>query len=266
MSHTALLFVGAVDCIVGEEENMKRRTLEALFAVWDAPMVRACLQGTMGEVVTWGANSALAAVGDFCYLAGEPVPELIGRCSAPILVPCSEGWTERIEAALGERAVPFTRYATRHEPENFNYRKLFAFTTAVPKEFSMIPVDKDVYFALMEREWSRDLCGCFKDAEDFLKRGLGFVITMGGGIPVAGATSYAACRGAIEIEIDTRPDVRKQGLATACGAKLILECLKRGLYPGWDAHDSRSLALAEKLGYRLDRPYTAFWVEEWTRG
>ena len=46
-------------------------------------------------------------------------------------------------------------------------------------------------------------------------------------------------------------------MASACGARLILECLTRGIYPGWDAHDRRSLALAEKLGYRLDHPYTA---------
>ena len=116
----------------------------------------------------------------------------------------------------------------------------------------------------MEEEWAWDLCGCFADASDFLERGLGFVVTHGG-LLVAGASSYAACGGAIEIEIDTRPDFRRLGLATACGGKLILECLRRGLYPGWDAHDGRSLALAEKLGYRLDHPYTAYWVEEKVR-
>lgn len=58
---------------------------------------------------------------------------------------------------------------------------------------------------------------------------------------------------------------RGRGLATACGARLILDCLERGLYPNWDAHDSRSLHLAEKLGYRLDHPYRAYWVEEKAR-
>ena len=37
------------------------------------------------------------------------------------------------------------------------------------------------------------------------------------------------------------------------------------LFRSWDAHDRRSLALAEKLGYRLDHPYTAYWVEEKVR-
>ena len=122
-------------------------------------------------------------------------------------------------------------------------------------------IDKEMYFTLMEQEWAWDLCGCFADADDFLARGLGVAVTMGGDLPVSGAASYAVCDGAIEIEIDTRPDFRRQGLAAACGARLILECLKQGIYPGWDAHDSRSLALAEKLGYQLDRPYRAYWVE-----
>jgi len=42
---------------------------------------------------------------------------------------------------------------------------------------------------------------------------------------------------------------------------LILECLSWGLYPSWDAHDMRSVALAEKLGYHLDKEYTAYLVK-----
>lgn len=238
--------------------------LAALFEGWNTPMVRACLQGTMGRVDVWSGRSALASIGDFCFLGGKPVPELVAQTDAPILVPCGEGWPEQIEAVLGEQAVAFTRYATRHTPEHFDRRRLFSFTSALPQGFFMKLIDKEMYFTLMEQEWAWDLCGCFAGASDFLERGLGFVVTHNGML-VAGASSYAACDGAIEIEIDTRPDFRRLGLASACGARLILECLTRGIYPGWDAHDGRSLALAEKLGYRLDHPYTAYWVEEKVR-
>lgn len=238
--------------------------MEKLFAGWEAPMVRACLQGRMGCVQTLGKDSALASIGDFCFLAGEPSPELLERTDAPILVPGSAGWEALIREVLGEWAVPFTRYATRREPENFRRDRLIYFTRSLPHGFAIHPIGREIYFTLMEEEWAWDLCGCFADASDFLERGLGFVVTHGG-LLVAGASSYAACGGAIEIEIDTRPDFRRLGLATACGGKLILECLRRGLYPGWDAHDGRSLALAEKLGYRLDHPYTAYWVEEKVR-
>ena len=78
------------------------------------------------------------------------------------------------------------------------------------------------------------------------------------GAPVAGAGSYCVYDGGIEIEIDTREDHRRRGLASACGARLILECLDRGLYPSWDAHDLRSVSLAEKLGYRSAGPYKTY--------
>ena len=238
--------------------------MEKLFAGWEAPMVQACLQGRMGRVQTLGKDSALASIGDFCFLAGEPSPELLTAADAPILVPGSAGWEALIREVLGERAVPFTRYATCREPENFRRDRLIRFTRSLPHGFSIHPIGREIYFTLMEGEWAWDLCGCFADASDFLERGLGFVVTHNGML-VAGASSYAVCDGAIEIEIDTRPDFRRLGLASACGARLILECLTRGIYPGWDAHDGRSLALAEKLGYHLDHPYTAYWVEEKVR-
>ena len=238
---------------------------EDLFAAWEAPMVRACLQGEMGRIQAVGESSAMACIGDFCFLVGDPVPELVERADAPILVPGSEDWSRLIIEKLGGGAVPFTRYAVRCAPEYFDRGRLISFTSTLPKGFSIHPIGRESYFTLMGQEWSRDLCGNFKDADDFLIRGVGFVIIQGGNLPVAGAASYAACRGAIEIEIDTRPDFRRLGLAKACGARLILECLERGLYPGWDAHDGRSLALAEQLGYRLERPYLAYWVEKKVR-
>lgn len=236
----------------------------SLFEGWDTPMLRACLQGHMGRVETWGEDSALAGIGDFCFLAGRPVPELVERTAAPILVPCGAGWAECIEAVLGERAAAFTRYATQHAPEYFNRDKLLHLTAGIPQGFRLVSLSKGLYPVMMAGEWSHDLCGCFADAGDFARRGIGAVI-LWEGRPVSGAASYAVCDGAIEIEIDTDPAFRGRGLAAACGARLILDCLDRGLYPGWDAHDGRSLALARKLGYRLKRPYTAYWVEEKVR-
>lgn len=224
-------------------------------------MVRACVQGHMGRIDTWGGDSALAVLGDFCFLSGRPVPELVEKADAPILVPDGDGWAVLITELLGRRAVPFTRYATRHVPENFDYDKLKSFTKALPEGFQIAPICKGMWPVMMARSWSCDLCGNFTGGADFERRGLGFA-ALWEGEPVAGAASYAVCDGAIEIEIDTNPDFRRRGLATACGARLILACLDRGIYPSWDAHDRRSLSLAEKLGYQLDRPYTAYWVEE----
>ena len=77
---------------------------------------------------------------------------------------------------------------------------------------------------------------------------------------MSGAAAYCASRKEIDIQIDTLPEFRRKGLALACGAKLILECEKRGLYPSWDAHNPASAALAQKLGYHMEKEYPAYVV------
>ena len=72
---------------------------------------------------------------------------------------------------------------------------------------------------------------------------------------ISGASSYVNFNKGIEIEIDTHPNYRKQSLATIVASKLIIECLNKGLYPNWDAHNLESLNLAIKLGYCLDKAY-----------
>ena len=87
-----------------------------------------------------------------------------------------------------------------------------------------------------KEEWSVDLCSQFANYADYQRQALGVAILYQGEL-VAGASPYSVYDGGIEIEIDTKPEYRQQGLATVCGAKLILECLERNLYPSWAAHD-----------------------------
>lgn len=44
----------------------------------------------------------------------------------------------------------------------------------------------------------------------------------------------------------------------ACAARLILECLHRGLYPSWGAATPHSLVLAERLGYHFSHSYPTY--------
>jgi hypothetical protein len=47
-------------------------------------------------------------------------------------------------------------------------------------------------------------------------------------------------------------------LASATGAKLILECLEKGIDPNWDAATEISAGLAKKLGYVLRDEYDVY--------
>ena len=73
----------------------------------------------------------------------------------------------------------------------------------------------------------------FLSSKDYVNRGLGFVAWHDGKI-VAGASSCTVYQGGIEIEIVTHENYRQRGLASACGAALILACLQKDSHPSWD--------------------------------
>ena len=236
------------------------KKIAPLFEGWQETMIWSCLDGSMGCALCDNESnpaSAQIALGDLCFFAGEPNEELALKAGAVCLVPGNEEWCSCIERVWGERVQKRLRYAIKKEPDVFNVSKLANYAANLPDGFSLRMFDKELVRESFEHSWSRDFCAQFRDAEDFLSRGIGVGALYEGKL-VAGASSYSVYHGGIEIEIDTHPEFRRQGLATACGAKLILECLSRGLYPSWDAYDLRSVSLAEKLGYHLDRPYVVY--------
>jgi GNAT superfamily N-acetyltransferase len=223
-------------------------------------MIWSYLQGHMGRALAddkANPRSAQIVTGDICFFAGVPNDALIEKADAPEIVPQNDAWSRAIERVLGDGVRREFRYAIKKEDDGFDHAKLTAYTRSLPEGFSLALFNEAICHMTAEESWSRDFCALFNGSADFVARGLG-VAVLYRGRPVAGASSYLIYDGGIEIEIDTKPDFRRRGLATACGARLILECLRRGLYPSWDAYDLRSLALAEKLGYRLDHPYAVY--------
>jgi len=96
----------------------------------------------------------------------------------------------------------------------------------------------------------KDLAANYEDYSQYELFGLGVVIMKAGEV-VAGISSYSGYHGGIEIEVVTREDYRRKGLAYIGAAQLLLECDKRGLYANWDAANKMSVGLAEKLGYQF---------------
>lgn len=241
-----------------------REKIAPLFAGWEETFLWSYLQGYMGYAVTDGNRkpaSAQIVVGDFCFFAGVPNAALAARAAASIMVPQTEQWGGLLEAVWGARAEKALRYAMKKEENNFSVSRLTEYAAALPPEFTLRLFDERLYEEALGERWSRDLCAQFASWGDYRRRGLGVSVTCGGRL-AAGASSYLVYSGGIEIEIDTKPELRRNGLAAACGARLMLECFDRGLYPSWDAHDLRSAALAEKLGYLVERPYVVYIKKE----
>ena len=235
-----------------------------LFSGWNETLIWSVLQGHMGYAISNHTETPTAAqvvLGDFCFFAGKPSVAFAAKAAAREIVPQNEAWSEAIEQAFGSRAQRRLRYAIKKEPDVFSREKLQAYIDALPNEFELRLFDEQLYHQSKLEDWSCDFCGCFADASDFLARGVG-VAVLHNGVLVSGASSYSVYDGGFEIEIDTKPAYRRQGLATVCAAKLILTALERNLYPSWDAYDLRSVALAEKLGYHVDHPYIIYLLKD----
>lgn len=241
--------------------------IERLFSGWEDTMVWSCLQGVMGCICADDDNTptaALALLGDFGFLAGQPdaafllaLKKAVCRRDFLILVPRDPAWNAVIEACFGAHCRRVTRYAFQKDPESFDLPKLRQLAGGLPGEYQLAMIDRRWYDYCRQTDWCRDLVAQYGSFAQYSQFGLG-VLALRDGVPVSGASSYSAYRGGIEVEIDTREDCRRQGLASACGARLILECRKRNWYPSWDAQNPWSAALARKLGYRFSHEYTAY--------
>lgn len=239
---------------------------EHLFDGWQETLIWSCLQKVMGHLYADSLEkpvSAMALLGDFCFLAGKPDRELVAfkpERSAQdfmIMVPSTDGWARMIEEAYGEKAERVERYATVKEPAAFDRGMLQSAVDGLPERYRLRMMDEELFAVCRENAWCRDFVSQYETYDKYRECGLGAVILEDGEI-VSGASSYAGYRGGIEIEIDTRESHRRRGLAYIAGAKLILSCLERGWYPSWDAQNLWSLALAEKLGYRFAHSYAAY--------
>lgn len=236
-----------------------------LFDKWEETIIWSCLQKIMGKIYANDINAptaAMAILGDFTFFAGEPDIELVtfkpAWCTQDfmIMVPQNDRWQNMITQVYKTNARIVSRYATKKEADIFDKEKLKTVTFSLPNEYEIRMIDESFYQMCKEDAWSADLVSQFKNYDDYKRLGLGVVI-LKDGIIVSGASSYSRYSSGIEIEIDTMSKYRRKGLAYACGAALILECLKQNLYPSWDAQNEISISLAQKLGYHYSHTYAA---------
>ena len=241
----------------------QRRRLASLFPDQNG-LIHACLDGCMGQAYgdhPIAPGAALLCIGDFACFGGNflspAARQLAGKLTLEKnktwLIPAQMGWREHIDAWHPKSTTNSTRYAVEAKVA-FDRSKLAEIIQSLPDDYVLQGINAPLYEKAMADEWSRDWCSQFSDAADYISRGMG-VAALKNGELVAGASSYVVYDGGIEIQTDTRSDMRNRGLAAACCAKLILDCMVKGVHPSWDAANTASLRLAQKLGYTLKSPY-----------
>ncbi|MGN0438962.1 MAG: GNAT family N-acetyltransferase [Lachnospiraceae bacterium] len=242
----------------------------------------AYLQGFMGRGFSDSITEptyGVIQVGDFCYFGGNgagPLKQnvvhiLKSLCNSPnmTLVPLSNSWNQTLSEIKGFERV--MRYAMDKPDENrFNKRKLEEYVqraafdpqyvgTDTSRKFVMKQIDSFTYSTLPKEDWSKDLVANYHTYVEFAQRGLGFLIFEGAtGKVVAGVSTFSSSKDSYEIQIATHPEYEGRGFATGLAARFILECLKLGKRPTWDAANLISVHIAENLGYRFAEEYVAY--------
>lgn len=248
-----------------------RKKLALFFKDMHDTIILSCIQGHMGEAwVDDIVNPSMVQliVGDFIFYAGDSDGEMAEEllCNLrgdSLVVVSSDGWKESLEKVYKDSIVKFQRYAFKKNPEHLDKNHIKTFLGKLPEGYELKKIDENLANNPSLQKLSEDFTDQFDSIDDYVNRGLGFCILHQGQV-VCGASSYSIYDGGIEIEIDTHPEHRRKGLATVASAALILWCLENGIYPSWDAANLTSVALAEKLGYVLDKPYDTYYIKNKT--
>ena len=247
----------------------KRQSIRTICETSTEVLVRGAVEGAMGRVWVPGldcSSCCLIVSGDFAYLLGlapkgagalDLKTQLYQSASHAFIYPQDERWEQWLEDEFDGQLRMVTRYALKKDEHHFDVDRLKSYVASIPEGIRIRRIDQRLYNLAMKEEWSRDLCSNFEDFRHFEAKGFGYGAMKGHRL-VSGCSAYGASEGMMEIQVDTRKDFRRQGLALACSAAFVLECLERNLSPNWDAANQQSVELAEKLGYVFDREYQVY--------
>ncbi|MGN1133151.1 MAG: GNAT family N-acetyltransferase [Oscillospiraceae bacterium] len=211
-------------------------------------------------------TSAVLVIDDYYYLAGtaniiDSLIKLVGDNEKAIFVPDNEEvWCKALER-FGKKLVRCERKRTVL-PKEFDAKVLEEIKEKEKNfpELELMPIDENFYNEALKEKWSVPLVGNFRNYNDFKDNAIGFILAKEGKI-IAGTSTFAYLGNDVDIEVTTRKEYRGQGLAQITSAAFILECMKRGVTPHWDARNDASLAIAKHMGFEYEKSYVSFEFE-----
>jgi GNAT superfamily N-acetyltransferase len=248
-----------------EIDKGDRKKLAGLFQAytWNY-LVDAILEGTTGHAIADNADDPQVAVleipnlnlsivgGDAAYPSARQYIEQIPKNTALFLG--AEGWEELVHNVHGGKLIEMPRYAFTSEALDIEHLRDLA--SEVPHGYRLARMDLSLARRLgaEKSRFAEDHMRLFGSPQDFIERGFGFCLLHGDQMASV-ATTFAICSKGIEIQINTRKEHQRKGLATVVAAHLILHSLENGLDPNWDAANESSVGLATKLGYTPQGTY-----------
>ena len=222
------------------------------------------IEGQMGKAFVDSLAQPTAyriTIGPFWYFAGEAGSaggyEVVRNFPAyALLMPSPADWLEVAKEIFGQELQPFTRY--RFDTTRLSIQHLEDMLNKSPYKDRLIPINPELAEQLTQQPESPLEVSDFDSVQDFIERGVGFAILDHDQV-MGVAYSSLVCSCGMEVSIYVEEPYRQQGVATALGSKLVLECLKQNLRPNWDAANPESRKLATKLGFVFVEAYDGYY-------
>jgi GNAT superfamily N-acetyltransferase len=222
------------------------------------------LEGQMGKAFVDSLAQPAAyriTVGPFWYFAGAAHSpggyQMMSSLPAyGLFMPSPREWREVAREIFGQNLQSFTRYS--FDTTDLSIQHLEHVLEQSPHKNHLVPLDTELAAQLARRPASYLEISDFDSVQDFIERGLSFAISEDDQV-VGVAYSSLVCSRGIEVSIYVEESYRQQGIATALASQLVLECLKKGLRPNWDAANPESCKLAQKLGFVFIETYDAYY-------
>ena len=215
-------------------------------------LYRAARQGVFGKYEQFSRSSITDAL--FVYLDGEPEPESIERVDSYFrnrpLVCLTKVWEEHIKARYPDAAI-YRRTMMKPAccfivPDHAELPEGYRLTGMDEAAFEQHPFSHGENYPC----WAA-----------FQSEGSGAVVYHGGEI-VAAASSFLNVNNEVELDVSTLEDHRGKKLATACVARMLQDCMQRGITVHWDAQNDVSRHLAEKFGFEAEQEYSVYWLPQ----
>lgn len=248
-------------------EKEQYQLVQELFSDPRFHMTKSVFQELEGEIYVNDINEisfACVFLKSFCFINGVCSKEMAFNFfnwlpkTARIINP-GENWEEQTREFFIDKYECYKRYCMKKISE-FSKENLLNYINKLDPKYSIKKIDIDMYNKIQEIG-DKSFCTNLGMTYEYDKNGIGFVCLEQKEI-VGVATSNIIYRDGIEINIKVNPDKRRQGIAKAISAKLILECINKNIYPSWDAANEKSLALAKQLGYEVDKSYNVYLIRK----
>ncbi|MGL4773888.1 MAG: GNAT family N-acetyltransferase [Clostridium sp.] len=227
-------------------------------------IVEAVLTSEAGEIYfIYNVNkivSAVLKIGDFVLIDGDLTG---GEQYLDIfqthfeIISTNSKWYELIEYSWGDT---ITNRRTILSSDELDEEKIEEILSNIPTNCYLQKINENMAKRLLKENWSRDLVSNFNSVEEFVEKGIGYVLVDGMKV-VAGASSFSVLSNGIEVELDVNPNYRRRGYGYIVAAALVNHCIKSNLVPHWDAMNVASIKIAKKLGFKEARTYETLLLE-----